>query len=488
MYRDMVEPNFPGVVWIHMGVRSLFGWSTEALRSFDLVLFSFIVILLARFIAAKYFQLSFVLVLMYYSVSEWCHVQRDVWLLIPAVAGISMRYFQIQRISNSNPTTKSIFFHASLEGLIWGAGIWIKPHLVIPALAVWICSLFMLSTRRGSLKDLVGLLTGGLIVGAMGIAWLISSTSWPWFLEMQLEWNREYLSSGSVLWNKGLITNLGIRLFPYWLVHLFAIPTALITLFKMNFIPDRPNLIRLKLLATLYLAWCLQVLILQHPFDYIHVPPLLLGIAFMTLWFHCARHNVTFHKVLAYSFVCLALYLSPALKPEKIMLWSDCLKNGSTNEIRNQLAQIPFPDWKDLERVGEFLEQQKAGDYEVTCHSNDLVHLYRDLNLEPSTRYVYSNTHTNYFPSKRSQIKKTLLESQQRFVLTNLMSAGLFSNQAKENGPLGINSYPPAFPKQLQTQYPWNLPIAFRSGTLVVHRTPGNAAATKPHPNPKSPK
>jgi len=199
LYRDMVEPNFPGVVWIHMCVRSLFGWSTEALRSFDLLLFSFIVILLTRFISAKYFQLSFVLVLTYYSVSEWCHVQRDVWLLIPAVAGMFMRYYQIQRITNSNPSTKSIFFHALLEGLIWGAGIWIKPHLVIPALAVWICSLFLLSTRRQSLKDMTGLLAGGLIVGAMGIGWLISSKSWPWFLEMQLEWNREYLAAGNSL-------------------------------------------------------------------------------------------------------------------------------------------------------------------------------------------------------------------------------------------------------------------------------------------------
>lgn len=477
LYRDMVEPNFPGVVWIHMGVRSLLGWSTIAIRSFDLIMFSCIVILLARFVSAKYFQLSFLLVLTYYSSSEWCHVQRDTWLLIPAVLGITLRYRQWERITNANSSTKTVFIHALLEGMVWGAGVWLKPHLVIPALAVWICSLFMLSIRRQTLMDFAGLLTGGFIVGAIGIGWLISTKSWPWFLEMQLEWNREYLSTGNNFWHKGAITNLLIRLFPYWLVHLFAIPTAIITLIKIYFVPAQPYLIRLRLLATLYLAWCFQVLFLQHPFDYVHFPPLILGITFMTLWFPSVTHNLRFHQVLAYSYVALALWVSPILTSEKIRLWDDCFRQGSTNEIRNQLAQIPFPDWEDLERVGEFLKQQHAGDYEVTCHSNDLVHLYRDLNLEPSTRYVYSNTHVKSFPSKRSQIEQTLKESPQRFVLTNLMAAGLLSRHAKEIGPAGINSYPPAFPKHLESQYPWNLPIAFRSGTLVVLRVPQNTSA-----------
>jgi len=454
MYRDMVEPNFPGVVWIHMGVRSLFGWSTEALRCFDLVLFSCIVILLARFVSAARFQLSFVLVLTYYSVSEWCHVQRDVWLLIPAVAGLSLRYAQLLRMKNATASSKSIYFHTLLEGLVWGAGVWLKPHLVIPALAVWICSLLLLSTRRKTLKDLTGLITGGLVVGLLGIGWLISSKTWPWFLEMQLEWNREYLAAGNSLWNKSLIINLLARLFPYWLVHLVAIPMAVRSLFKKYPDPARPEIMRLRLLATLYLAWCLQVVLLQHPYDYIHLPPLLLGIAFLTLRVHCSDRISLGYKVLAGGFVILALVLSPVTKPAHLRLWADCIRQGSTNEIRNQLAQIPYPDWQDLERVGDFLKQQQAGNYEVTCYSNDLVHLYRDLNLEPSTRYVYLNTHATYFPSKGPLIKQDLQKSPQRFVLTNLMSAGLLVNQAREIGPAGINSHPPAFPKQLQTQYP----------------------------------
>ena len=35
-YRDTLETNFPGIVWLHMAVRSLFGWRSEALRAVDI--------------------------------------------------------------------------------------------------------------------------------------------------------------------------------------------------------------------------------------------------------------------------------------------------------------------------------------------------------------------------------------------------------------------------------------------------------------------
>ena len=36
LYRDVLEPNLPGIVWVHAVVRSVAGWSAEVLRSFDL--------------------------------------------------------------------------------------------------------------------------------------------------------------------------------------------------------------------------------------------------------------------------------------------------------------------------------------------------------------------------------------------------------------------------------------------------------------------
>ena len=33
LYRDILEPNLPGAVWIHSVVRHIAGWSSEALRA-----------------------------------------------------------------------------------------------------------------------------------------------------------------------------------------------------------------------------------------------------------------------------------------------------------------------------------------------------------------------------------------------------------------------------------------------------------------------
>ncbi|QGQ31870.1 hypothetical protein [Gimesia maris] len=109
LYRDIVEPNFPGVVWVHLTIRGMFGWSTEVLRICDLILFGLTVTFLARFVSPVRFQLSFLLFLAYYSVSEWCHVQRDLWLLLPTAVALNLRWAQIRRCSEAHPPAKIIF-------------------------------------------------------------------------------------------------------------------------------------------------------------------------------------------------------------------------------------------------------------------------------------------------------------------------------------------------------------------------------------------
>src|SRR5436190_19555110 len=46
LYQDLLETNFPGIVWAHMLIRTLFGWSTEALRAVDVVIVGTTVVLL----------------------------------------------------------------------------------------------------------------------------------------------------------------------------------------------------------------------------------------------------------------------------------------------------------------------------------------------------------------------------------------------------------------------------------------------------------
>lgn len=480
LYRDMVEPNFPGVVWVHITVRSLFGWSTEALRAFDLLIFSLTVFLLTRFVAGVRFQLAFLLFLAYYSVSEWCHVQRDLWLLLPTAAALNLRWAQIQRTAQEEVAGKTLFLYGLLEGLVWGAGVWLKPHVVIPALAVWLCSLASSDLRAKVWKDLGGLLTGGLIAGALGLSWLYFTQTLPWFLEMQLDWNREYLAEGNFGNLRYIILNMVARFFPYILIHLAAVPAAILLLLRQDPQRSAQTALRLRLLSALYLAWLLQVVLLQHPFDYVHFPPLLLGLSLLVYTFHCTRRARLTRWLLTGSFLVMALIYSPVTKPAYLRLWSACLEQGSTGAIRNQLARIPYPDWEDMEHVAEFLKSQQTQDREVTCFSNDMVHLYLSLDLEPSTRFVYTQSYIEFYPSRRPLIFKALRESPQRFVLSNLMAGGLLVSQAKEIGPEGPNAYPPDFPEHLKAKFPFSLPIAFRSGSLVVHHYQEQSATDSP--------
>ena len=39
LYRDMIENNLPGVMWVHGITRSLFGWSSVAMRAVDITRF-----------------------------------------------------------------------------------------------------------------------------------------------------------------------------------------------------------------------------------------------------------------------------------------------------------------------------------------------------------------------------------------------------------------------------------------------------------------
>ena len=51
-----------------------------------------------------------------------------------------------------------------VEGMLWGLAVWIKPHVLVPALVVWLVSL-RFETRRAAIVDAIALLFGGAIVG-----------------------------------------------------------------------------------------------------------------------------------------------------------------------------------------------------------------------------------------------------------------------------------------------------------------------------------
>jgi len=481
LYRDMVEPNLPGVVWIHMAVRSVAGWSSEILRTFDLVLFLTTASLFGVWNARASHRRTtglwtvITLTLIYLSVSEWCQVQRDIWVLLPVVIALHLRSRQVGRLQNDATTHRTIIGWSFVEGCCLGAGVWIKPHILIPAACVWGIGAGKGIGRKVAL-DFAGVLCGGLFAGGLGISWMVSTGAWSPFLDMMLNWNPEYLSSGSKMWGQFAIAAPLRRLLPFSLVHLVAIPAAVTSLLKRSRIDSRCAL-EMRLTAALYLGWCVQVAMLQNPFDYIHIVPVLIGVAFAGLWVSIKWTSHSSRRALVYAYLTAAIVFSPVKELDRIRLWPRCFREGSSAEMRNALAQIPYPDWEDLERVGEYLKAQKIQEGQLTCWSSDLIQLHLDLNIHPPTRNAYVGALLMFFPSRRQDIQDEVIAGAERFVLTNFMAGGLLIHEAEEAGPDGYLGLPPQFPQHLRKEFPWNLPIVFRSGSLAVHEMPeGNVA------------
>ena len=129
-YRDLLETNFPGIVWLHMLVRSVVGWSSEALRAVDFAVVAASVWLLTRWLprAAPGWVRVFAataLLGFYLTRSEWCHCQRDTWMLLPALAALALRARQAGRLAQPDAGLLARVGWAVAEGALWAAACWI---------------------------------------------------------------------------------------------------------------------------------------------------------------------------------------------------------------------------------------------------------------------------------------------------------------------------------------------------------------------------
>ncbi|MFO0822339.1 MAG: hypothetical protein U0792_04360 [Gemmataceae bacterium] len=100
-YRDVFDTNLPGVTWVMASVRFVFGWSYEALRVFDLLVIAAEVALLIVWVrkaggsaaAAAWFAAA--AALFYLGTSEFNHIQRDPWMLLPALVAARLRLSRV---------------------------------------------------------------------------------------------------------------------------------------------------------------------------------------------------------------------------------------------------------------------------------------------------------------------------------------------------------------------------------------------------------
>jgi hypothetical protein len=454
-YRDQLETNFPGVVWIHLAVRSVAGWSPESLRVFDLLMVGAAAVLLAAWTprtAAPGSRLFVVSSLMafYFSTTEWCHCQRDFWMLVPALAALELRIRRTETLPEGGEGHRSAF----VEGVLWAVACWIKPYAAVPAAACWFASVVALRQTSTSWRRLtvdgVAFIAGGLSVGAAGAAWLVQTEAWPSFLEVMFTWNREYAAFDSTLgrrWDS--FVQFCFRFSPWVVAVPLAIGAAAAAVIG--------NHRRLMLPSVFFLGWTAQAFLLQKPFDYVRAPAIFIAVGLGLAWaFSSSRRLVARWAVV--SALSLIVASQAGLWKHRIDLAVNCLAGANRSELRDRATTLWRVDWTDLDATTDFLRRQKPRDGEVTCFSLPVVPIYNELDLLPSTRHVFLHDHLEIFRTHRDKIKKAVAESRQRWLVCDLKRFGGSKLQTM------LDSEAPN---------PWKDQAVFRSGQYVVFSMTG---------------
>lgn len=487
-YRDIYDNNLPGIVWIHMTIRGLFGYRSEVIRIADMVIVGTSMYLLTRWLAfsgaSRLVRIwaAVILIFFYFSTPESCHCQRDVWMLLPALGALTLRRSQTEHLLEPKASAAGILRRALLEGLCWGAAVWIKPFVAVPALVCWIVSaIFIGRTANHWIKrlslDAAALLSGGLIAGSLGVVWLIQSGSWGPFWHIYRDWNAEYYASHFSPVER---VSKFIEHFRIWgLVQLVAPWIALFLIVRASVhgqaatAADRSR----ALFAGCYLGWLGQAVFFQHPHAYVAVPATLL--AWTLILAAAAALQLRWMRL---AVVCvfagsmgMAVVGHPLRSPERLAVWPRCWREGSSAELRNRLTltkDVHTPGWVALQKIAGFLADQHVGDRELTCYSNSTHPLYLMLDVEPAVPIMHLDSWVAFYPDHLDQLRDLIAESSERYVVSDLITVpGVRSNLEPLHGmPDDLCELPPNFPRQWRRYFPWNEPVVYRAGRYVVHR------------------
>jgi hypothetical protein len=478
-YRDFFLHGPPGMILAYSLVRSTVGWSSIGLRAADLAILTLIGILCAwRFLPTWAFTsrrvaLLAVIYLFYFSVGEWSHCQSDVWMLLPALVALALH---LQMLPWSWPMPA----RALLEGLAWGMAFLIKPFVAIPALcAVALDSrLYQRGCRLARVSECAGILLGGLIVGGGVVAWLRWTGNWPFFYEATFAgWNQDYLLGAE---GPGYRTGHLLTWFwPWTLLHLLAVPIAVRTIARRFLGAPAPDKY-MPSFAGFYLGWLFQAAYLQHQLCYQMVPAVILALTLLTgakitLLGERRRGLRRAVGLCAGGFVAWCLVEHPLLAPARMKAWARCWSEGSSAEVRNILTvetDPSAPDWVRLSEVEAFLRSRRLRDHQLTCYAPSTVHVYRDLDTKPSTRFILLMPAMSMFAGHRAQIAEEVKRSPERYILSDLILLGISREEADRGTSYSLSDMPrpsPDAPPDFAQRYPYIFPPIFRAGRYYVH-------------------
>lgn len=479
LYREMFPHNLPGRMLLQAGLRAVIGWRSEPLRVVDfLVVGGIVALLVRRFLppgtsAAGRWWLAGTLFLFYFSTTEWCHGQPDVWMLLPALGALVLRDRQTDQLLAEQPQGAKLVARGVAEGVLWGVAFLIKPFVVFPALACCLLTpLLAWRKRRGSRRllaaDAGAVLAGGFLVGAGTFAWLWLSGNWPYLLDAYFgQWNREYYQA-SARWAQRW-ERARTRLWPWCFVHAVAVPVATGTLAwglrRLACSEPGPAVAGRSLFAAFYLGWLVEAHLVQRQFDYHLVPPVLLGVTLVAgqRWLFAPR---VARAVVAPALLAWAVLAHPLLAPGRLALWPRCWREGSSPGLRDRLTLDPqfiAPGWAELEDVAEFLGRRGVGDREVTCFSLSTVSLYERLHIRPPTRFVLLWSALYFYQGRRPEIVRELEASPERYIVSDLRE--LFWE--KDHPPAGA---PPGLPET--SAWAEKYPVVLRTGRYEVRQVP----------------
>jgi hypothetical protein len=461
-YRDVFDTNTPGFVWALACIRAVVGWSYEALRACDLAIVAGIALVLDRFARDGGASRSVrawtwaSLAAFYLFLTELCHAQRDVWMLLPALLAVRLRWLTFSGGSPGEPGASatgetatpvahapgspggSIFRNAFFQGLLWGMAVWIKPHVMIPAALVWLATSFLFYQRggwRGFIADFLGNLLGGALLGALGLSYLRFSGSWEAFLEVNEFWTPSYLDrvfDWSEIRHRARHQD---AYFPPWsYFHWLAMPVAFAAVLDgltgwvsrwmsgwlWNTAVDRRQRLARLFPAALYLGWTLQAAALQREFHYVHVAEIFLILNVTA----CQRWAVGFATiaVLMVASVLVAngwfdnkadrwpgvvLGHDPIVSPRhpittgrEWVKWRDAWRFGLTKE--ESLARMwsfsraggleAAPDWVELNEIAGELARRGAKDGDVIAWNDSTHPVFLLLKQKPALRYMHVRT------------------------------------------------------------------------------------------------
>jgi len=464
-YKDLFDTNLPGFVWAMTVLRWLFGSSVIAVRVVDLVVVLGVVLFIDRLakwggatLATRWWAFAGA-ALFYPFTVEMSHAQRDTWMALPGLAAVAIRVRRgvgetVPSLSGAPrpPNADHPFRRSFCEGLLWGAGVWMKPHIALIALAVWLLTARRLAGEhkqpwRAAGLDLLGNLLGGIAIAIPGVVWLVASGAWSDFLDVFLTWNPWYMKLARQEfdwrvdqelhwfppWSFGLIVTVPLALFS-------VIDAALWSSRAAATEPPRPGPLGRWLprhlwdkqagadarfvrgvLSGVYLVWTAQAFFIQRGFQYAHVPETLLMIGVWTshrwawvplmlawltvtsgLWI-VAEHNPNLkHELDSLPVKTRQRYLPQHLITDtsRLRLWPECWRFNMSDMERYRLwdkLRLHPPheasiSWEEIGEVADFLRSQDVKDGEVIAWFDSPHAVYLLLDIKPGIRFMHVYT------------------------------------------------------------------------------------------------